>query len=267
MWVGRVLGVALLAVTVTGFAMVRSAADVDPPTAAAPTASPAASPAPTATAEPSEDTEVDVVEEADDGTYTRAFNDSFSSNMMGWHNGKTGDEGIRTTSDISDGAYHVVVTAKRPAKGGFYRSLAPQIQTGYRNIEVEATARKAGVRGYVGLLCFQRVDDWGGYEFAFDSDGWVGISKRTGDDVEPLASDTVEELVRPRGGNTIMARCMAGHDRTTLALFLNGEEVLRTADKDTPRYRSGPSGVIVGTSMRGEVQAAFGEFQVRAGRQ
>lgn len=197
------------------------------------------------------------------------FADRFPSNLTHWPTGRGGDtKGISTFSRIKDDAYVVTLKVERPANGGFYRSLAPASNYAtyeQDDVEVEATARKAGVPGYFGVLCFQREDDWGGYEFAVDSDGWVAIMKRYEDaSSEVLARDTVPEFVHPRGGNTIAARCTARGDRVDLALFLNGTEVLRTADGGRPLYEDGPPGVTVGVTKRGTVEAAFDDFGVRA---
>lgn len=197
------------------------------------------------------------------------YADRFPSTLTRWSTGRGGDvEGISTFTRIKDDAYVVTLKVQRPAKGGFYRSLAPASNYAtyeQDDVEVEATARKAGAPGYFGVLCFQRQDDWGGYEFAIDSDGWVGVTKRHEDATfEVLARDTVPEFVHPRGGNTIAARCTARDDRVNLTLFVNGTEVLRTADGGPSLYDDGPPGVIVGVTNRGTVEAAFDDFTVRA---
>ena len=220
------------------------------------------------TEEPTDEPSPEPSEEPSDRLFA-IYADRFPSTLTNWSTGRGGDtKGISTFARIDGDAYVVTLKVERPARGGFYRSLAPR--SNYYtyeqdDIEIETTARKAGDPGYFGVLCFQRASDWGGYEFGVDSDGWVGILKRDDDSSsEVLASDNVPEFVHPRGGNTITARCTARSDRVDLTLYVNGTEVLRTADGGPSRYDDGPAGITVGVTRRGTVEAAFDDFTVRA---
>ncbi len=194
-----------------------------------------------------------------------AYTQSFSGRRTRWPTGRSDVEGILATTHVRDGAYLGSVQVRAPAKSGSHRMLAPEILHGFRDVEVSVRVRKVGTTGGAGVLCFQDDDVWEGYEFAIDSDGWAGISKRDAfDSYSVLADDHVPELIRPHGGNLLSGRCTSSAGRVDLVLTLNGHEVLRTADVRPDMQQDGQAGVHMGTNRRGRVDVAFEDFQVRA---
>lgn len=230
----------------------------DPPTASAS----ASASAPSETTSPS-----DTPSEAPSATggLETVYTETFSVDETGWPIGKGGENGLSTNSYRLRDSYAAAMTVTKPAKGGIYRMLAPHSLAGYGDVEVTVDARKNGGPGPFGVMCFQSESEWGGYEFGLDSDGTVAIIERgsESEDLEVLATDVVPDLVRPRGGNTIIARCVPGENRTDLAMSVNGVEVLRIADADRPVYQSGSAGVHIGVSRRGRAQAVFDNFYIR----
>ena len=222
----------------------------------------AAQPTPSSTAAPSgsESAEGPLSEELD-----VAYAHTFPSADTKWPTGLVRTDGIVATTAVRDGVYTGSVEARAPSRSGSHRMLAPEILYGLRDVEVSANVRKVGTTGAVGVMCFQHDDEWLGYEFGIDSDGWVGIAKRTEfDGYNVLAQDTVPDLVRPRGGNHLAARCTSSAGRVDLVLTLNGTEVIRIADTRAPLPQDGAAGLSMGTNRRGTIHAAFDDFQVRA---
>lgn len=194
-----------------------------------------------------------------------AYADTFPGAETKWPTGRARTRGVLATTGVKGGVYTGSIEVKAPSRTGTHRMLAPEILHGFRDVEVSTKVRKVGAMGGVGVSCFQNDDEWLGYEFAIDSDGWVGITKRTEfDGHNVLAEDRLPQLVRPRGGNLLAGRCTSRAGRVDLVLTLNGTEVVRIADTRQPLPQDGAAGLVMGTSRRGTISVAFDDFQVRA---
>jgi tetratricopeptide (TPR) repeat protein len=189
---------------------------------------------------------------------------------------QAGEEGLLFFDDFSDlasGWY----TNGDPASPGLYSGggyVLVENQTGtavwalpgriFADVRVEVTATRQGGddNNFFGLLCRVQGTGQSGnfYAFIISSDGYFGITKKSGDTLALVGQDVM--LRHPAinlgdGPNVITAVCSGSR----LALYVNGEFIVETTDEE---YSNGQVGLISGAFDVAGTSIFFDDFSVRS---
>lgn len=181
------------------------------------------------------------------------FADDFSNPATGWYS----YGGPDTSGSYWEGGY--LLAQSEP--NSVVWALPGRIVT---DTLIQATAAKLGGddNNFFGLLC--RVQGTGQtgdfYAFLISSDGYFGITKKSGDTLALIGQDMMlrHSAIRLGGEPNVITAICSGN---RLALYINGEFVVETTDDE---YRTGQAGLIAGAFEVGGTQILFDDFSVRA---
>lgn len=182
------------------------------------------------------------------------FVDDFSNPASGWYS----NGGPDTSGSYWEGGY---LLAQSPPSQVVW-ALPGRMVT---DTVVQATATKLGGDddNIFGLLC--RVQGTGQtgdfYAFLISSDGYFGITKKSGDTLALIGQEMMlrHSAIRLGGEPNVITAVCAGN---RLALYVNGEFVVETTDD---QYASGQVGLLAGSlAAEGGTQILFDDFSVRA---
>ncbi|MBX3002379.1 MAG: tetratricopeptide repeat protein [Anaerolineales bacterium] len=179
------------------------------------------------------------------------FTDDFSNPASGWYS----NGGPETRAAYEQGGYLLEQTQPNAVVWALPGRIVSDVR-----VQVASTRTGGDDNNFFGLLC--RVQGTGQtgdfYAFLISSDGYFGISKKSGDALELIGQEMMLRHPAIRLGgepNRIEALC-AGE---RLALYVNGELVAETNDAE---YASGQVGLLVGALEAGGSQILFDDFAV-----
>ncbi|MBX3045671.1 MAG: tetratricopeptide repeat protein [Anaerolineales bacterium] len=181
------------------------------------------------------------------------FSDDFANPASGWYS----HGGPDTSGSYWEGGY--LLAQSEP--NSVVWALPGRIVT---DTVVQATATKLGGddNNFFGLLCRVQGTGQSGdfYAFLISSDGYFGITKKSGDTLALIGQEMMlrHSAIRLGGEPNVLTAVCAG---SRLALYVNGEFVVETTDE---QYGYGQVGLIAGAFEVGGTQILFDDFTVRA---
>lgn len=230
--------------TATGTPEPKATVPVIPPTETpTETLPPAATASPTLT--PGIPTET--VEPTEEITYNLVIDENFSSGT-GWFTEEQDDFGF----EFAEGGYRI------------YTSVADAVWSVRKQefsdvrLEVDVVEEEGSSASFYGLVC--RHENAGSYyAFAVNDEGFFGIARREGGELEFMAQGTAPEgVIEPAGAaNRIVAECLGER----LILSVNGHKL---ADVQDDEIDAGAIGLTAGNqSARSTTEALFDNFVAR----
>ena len=181
------------------------------------------------------------------------FSDDFANSESGWYvNG-----GEPSTGAYAEGGYLLTENRANNAAWALPGRLA-------RDVRVQASATRLGGddNNFFGLMCRVQGAGQSGnyYAFIISSDGFFGITKKSGDTLSLVGQEAMlrHPAINLGAGPNIITAVCAGN---RLALYVNGQFVVETTDDE---YSSGQVGFIVGAFDVPGASILFGDFSVYA---